>query len=102
MRNRFEYNSTEGKHDRSRARLRYRLGITATPVEHIEVGAGIASGSADPRSSNQTFSDAFRSKSVNLDYAYRSAERRAGNECVSPGRSRWSPSHKKNNKKATQ
>lgn len=70
MRNRFEYNSTDGKHDRTRARLRYRLGITANPVEHIEVGAGIASGSADPRSSNQTFSDAFSSKNVNLDYAY--------------------------------
>lgn len=70
MRNRFEYSSTEGQHDRSRERLRYRLGITATPVEHIEVGAGIASGSADPRSTNQTFSDAFSSKSINLDYAY--------------------------------
>ncbi|PKM17018.1 MAG: hypothetical protein CVV12_00100 [Gammaproteobacteria bacterium HGW-Gammaproteobacteria-2] len=70
MRNRFEYNSTDDKHDRSRARLRYRLGITANPVEHVEVGAGIASGGADPRSSNQTFNDAFSSKSINLDYAY--------------------------------
>ncbi len=70
MRNRYEHISTDDQQDRSRARLRYRLGVIANPIEQIEVGAGLASGSADPRSSNQTFSDTFSSKSINLDYAY--------------------------------
>lgn len=78
MRNRFEYIATDGLHDRSRARLRYRLGIIANPLDQLEVGAGLASGSADPRSTNQTFSDAFSSKSINLDYAYTRANTALG------------------------
>lgn len=70
MRDRYEFTSTDGAHDRSRGRLRYRLGVIANPIEAIEVGAGLASGSTDPRSTNQTFSDTFSSKGINLDYAY--------------------------------
>jgi len=70
IRNRFESNSTDGKTHRNRERLRYRLGIIAEPTEHVEVGAGLASGGSDPRSTNQTYSDAFSSKGINLDYAY--------------------------------
>jgi len=55
---------------RDRGRIRYRLGITAQPTDGWEVGAGLASGSADPRSTNQSFSDSFSKKPVNLDYAY--------------------------------
>ncbi|PIQ37541.1 MAG: hypothetical protein COW59_06650 [Lysobacterales bacterium CG17_big_fil_post_rev_8_21_14_2_50_64_11] len=81
MRNRYERIANDGQQDRSRARLRYRLGIIANPAEQIEVGAGLASGSADPRSSNQTFSDAFSSKNISLHYAYTqvSAPLAAGN-----------------------
>lgn len=55
---------------RNRGRVRYRLGIVSQPLEHVEVGAGLASGGADPRSTNQTFGDVFSTKAINLDYAY--------------------------------
>lgn len=55
---------------RDRGRLRYRLGITARPTGGWEVGAGLASGSSDLRSTNQSFTGTFSSKPVQLDYAY--------------------------------
>src|SRR3546814_11515854 len=47
----------------------------------------------------QTVPTSFGEASLHLDYSYissrafRSEERRVGNECVSTCRSRWSPSH---------
>ncbi len=55
---------------RGRGRVRYRLGITAKPTDGWEVGAGLASGSSDLRSTNQSFDSTFSSKGINLDYAY--------------------------------
>ena len=55
---------------RDRGRVRYRLGITAQPTAGWEVGAGLASGASDPRSTNQSFADSFTKKPVNLDYGY--------------------------------
>jgi len=55
---------------RDRGRFRYRLGITAEPSESWQVGAGLASGPADPRSTNQSLSDSFSKKPVYFDYAY--------------------------------
>lgn len=73
LRTRYDYidqASPTSNDDRNRGRLRYRLGVIATPVEHVEAGAGLASGNGDPRSANQTFKDTFSSKQINLDYAY--------------------------------
>jgi hypothetical protein len=70
LRLRYEHKAQDGKPDRDRGRLRYRLGIIAKPWDDIEVGGGLASGSGDPRSTNQTFDDTFSTKSINLDYAY--------------------------------
>lgn len=53
-----------------RGRIRYRIGATAKPSEGWEVGGGLASGPADPRSTNQTISSSFSKKAINLDYAY--------------------------------
>ncbi|MCY4532543.1 MAG: putative porin [Gammaproteobacteria bacterium] len=55
---------------RSRSRARYRLGVIAQPVDDWEVGAGLASGPSDSRSTNQTFTNYFSTKEINLDYAY--------------------------------
>ncbi len=55
---------------RGRGRLRYRLGVIAEPTEGWEIGAGLASGSSDLRSTNQSFDDTFSTKGINLDYAY--------------------------------
>ena len=74
MRLRYQYQNGLGvgppADGRDRGRIRYRLGIIANPIEKMEVGAGLASGGDDPRSTNQTFQDAFSTKGINLDYAY--------------------------------
>lgn len=70
LRTRYEYKKDEGAIARSRGRFRYRLGVIANPVERVEVGAGLASGTRDQRSTNQSFDDTFSGKDINLDYAY--------------------------------
>jgi len=55
---------------RNRGRIRYRLGIETDINDQVKVAAGLASGSSDPRSTNQTFQDTFSTKGINLDYAY--------------------------------
>ena len=65
-----EVRDSDVKH-RHRARVRYRLAVISNPFEDIEVGLGLATGSSDPRSTNQTFQDTFSSKGINLDLAYR-------------------------------
>ncbi len=56
--------------ERDRGRYRARLNVTAQVVEQIKVIIGLASGSDDPRSTNETFDDSFSSKGVNIDLAY--------------------------------
>ena len=58
LRTRYDYTDREGSEARGRGRLRYRLGVIANPVANLEVGAGIASGTGDQRSSNQSFDQA--------------------------------------------
>ncbi len=70
IRTRYQNEQEKPGPGRDRGRLRYRLGITAQPTAGWEVGAGLASGAADPRSSNQSFADSFNKKPFNLDYAY--------------------------------
>jgi len=55
---------------RCRNRVRARLGVVAKPEDNLELYVGLASGSSDPVSTNQTFDDYFTSKAVNLDLAY--------------------------------
>ena len=70
MRLRYQYQNQDSKISRERGRLRYRAGIIAKPLDRFEVGAGMASGGSDPRSTNQTFDSAFSTKGLQLDYAY--------------------------------
>ncbi|MBN1793477.1 MAG: putative porin [Candidatus Omnitrophica bacterium] len=56
--------------DRERVRIRMRLGAEAKVNDQMKAAVGLASGSSDPRSTNQTLQDQFSSKSVMLDYAY--------------------------------
>lgn len=53
-----------------RNRIRYRLGIQTTVNDRVKVGARFASGTGDPRSTNQNLEDGLSSKSINLDRAY--------------------------------
>lgn len=70
LRLRYQYEDTEEQEQRNRGRFRWRLGGNAQVVDGIKVGFGLASGSGDPRSTNQTFENTFSSKSVQIDYAY--------------------------------
>ncbi|MBU1045391.1 MAG: putative porin [Candidatus Omnitrophica bacterium] len=55
---------------RERARFRLRLGLEAKVAQGWTVKTGLASGSTDSRSTNQTYQDNFSSKPIQLDYAY--------------------------------
>ncbi len=56
--------------DRNRSRMRARIEAQAQVNEDWKVGFGLASGSDDPVSSNQTFGNGGSSKGINLDLAY--------------------------------
>lgn len=55
---------------RDRLRYRYRLGIEGQVNDTVVIGAGIASGGDDPRSTNETLDDQFETKDARLDYAF--------------------------------
>jgi len=55
-------------HHRHRVRARFNIGTTLD--EEWDLGFRLASGSADPASTNQTLSDSFSSKGFWLDLAY--------------------------------
>lgn len=59
----------DGSDTRNRARLRARFQVDAKVSDEVSATIGIASGSDDPVSSNQTFDDGASSKGLNLDQA---------------------------------
>ncbi len=69
---RYESKERDGKADQHRGRYRFRLGGLTKIDDEFEVGYGLASGSADPRSTNQSFTNSFETPDIRLDYAYAS------------------------------
>ncbi len=70
---RYRYEEIDDKRasaDRHRNRIRARFGLQATVNDEWDMGLRIASGSADPVSTNQTLDESFSSKPVRLDRAY--------------------------------
>jgi len=55
---------------RMRQRIRFRLNGEAAVTQGFKVGFGLASGSSDARSTNQTLENEFTTKAIMLDYAY--------------------------------
>lgn len=55
---------------RNRNRIRARPALVAEVSDSVEVGFGLATGSDDPASTNQTLGESFSSKKVQLDLAY--------------------------------
>lgn len=55
---------------RNRSRVRARLAIAAQITDHWGATFGLASGSDDPISTNQTFGSGSSTKGLGLDYAY--------------------------------
>ncbi len=72
LRLRYQYDDKDkdSRSGRNRGRVRFRLGMESKIVDSFKIAAGFASGSTDPRSTNQTFQDTFSTKGINLDYAY--------------------------------
>ncbi len=79
FRTRYQYDrrNTEdaSERDRSRGRIRYRLGIETKVNDQVKVAAGLASDGGSPRSTNQTLgntgaSTSFGKGNVILNYAY--------------------------------
>jgi len=61
----------DGTKDRIRQRFRLRFGAKINPTDEMEFGFKLASGNAnDPISNNQTFTDEFTFKNINIANAY--------------------------------
>ncbi len=71
---RLRYQKQDRKGDlnqnRDRARMRARLGLVTEVNDQWKAGIGLASGGADPRSTNDTFDNAFSTGDWRLDYAF--------------------------------
>ncbi len=71
---RLRYQSEDMDNDnspsRDRWRFRWRVGLEAEVNEQWTAGFGLASGSDDPRSTNQTFEDTFQTPDARIDYAF--------------------------------
>ena len=70
LRHQTEQDKGDGDPGRTRFRYRYRLGVEGQVNDKVKVGAGIASGGDDPRSTNETLDDQFETKDARLDYAF--------------------------------
>ncbi|MEM1082291.1 MAG: putative porin, partial [Pseudomonadota bacterium] len=70
FRYRYENISVEDSSNRNRSRIRARAQLTADVHENFEVGIGLASGSDDPVSTNQTLGGGGSTKDLGLDLAY--------------------------------
>ncbi len=70
LRLRYQWQKTSGSEDRQRGRIRLRLGAAAEILDSLTVGFRLATGSDDPRSTNQTLEDTFQTPDIRLDYAY--------------------------------
>lgn len=70
LRFRHETIDVQDRDARNRQRIRARIGIEAEPTDFLKLGFQLASGSADPVSTNQSLDDGFSTKDIRLDLAY--------------------------------
>jgi Putative porin len=70
LRYRHDLVDQEGKDQRTRHRIRARIGLGAQLGESIDLGFQLATGSDNPISTNQTLGDGFSSKNIVFDLAY--------------------------------
>ncbi len=71
MRIRYQYEKTDTSiASRSRGRSRFRLGLEVNPTKNLKVGAGMATGGTDPRSTNVTWENTFERPDLRLDSGY--------------------------------
>ena len=70
LRLRYQYEDRDGEESRERGRYRLRAGLESQIVETVKTGFGLATGSGDPRSTNQTFTNSSEKPTVRFDYAF--------------------------------
>ena len=70
LRYRHESIDQDGSEERTRHRVRARVGLKAKPAAGTEVGVRLASGGSDPVSTNQSLDGSFSTKGLQLDRAY--------------------------------
>lgn len=70
LRVRYQVDKTEEDKQRHRGRYRFRFGVAAQITDNIDLAAGLATGGADPRSTNQTMQDSFATTDIRFDYGY--------------------------------
>jgi len=63
------FNKTRGQADRHRERFRLRFGVDAA-MEKWDLGFGLASGTGEQTSTNQTMGGGFNQKNIYIDYAF--------------------------------
>lgn len=70
LRYRYEHREADGTTEKSRERIRARIGVYGDINDSISFGTRIASGGSSPTSTNQDLDDAASNKDINLDLAY--------------------------------
>lgn len=70
FRYRYENIEQQGRDDRNRNRIRARAALDARVSDTVHVGLGVASGSEDPVSTNQTLGGGGSHKPISIDLAY--------------------------------
>lgn len=70
FRYRYENIDAEGSSSRDRNRIRARTNVKADIADDVEIGFGLATGSDDPVSTNQTLGSGGSSKDIVLNLAY--------------------------------
>ena len=71
LRLRHQWEHKEGdSYNRIRHRIRFRLKGEAMVTKRVKAEFGLATGGADPRSTNATMENAFETKGIQFDYAY--------------------------------
>ena len=66
---RYQWTDRDGQDERHRGRFRVRLGIETQVADDLKFMFGLATGTGDPRSTNQTFGGSNEKKDINVDYA---------------------------------
>lgn len=85
FRYRHEYIDEEGKKDRTRHRIRARIGMDAKVNDATDFHFRLASGSSDPDSTNQTLTGSYTSKNIWIDRAYVDWHPAFANTCGNKG-----------------
>ncbi len=70
LRVRYQQERRKTVNSRNRGRIRARLGLETKANDQVKVAVGIATGSGDPRSTNETLENSFEKSDIRLDYAY--------------------------------